>query len=550
MPRLTPAEFLAQQKSGTTTKNLQPKAGFDVAKFQEKKQLRQTQVLPSGQIDTSPVQRKEQTLGTRTADVLGGAAFGFSGVGRGIQGLLSKGVEKITGVKGFGAPTDKAGFEAATKTDLDTRAGKVGQFAGEVAQYATPGGLSFKPAQMAFQAGVGGTTEALSTQSLDKGTAITAGTAALLPPTANLAIKTLGTVFKNVAKGTAGVVGGKGTKVIEEIYKNPTAAREGLRGLVSISDDATKVRAGVSNIAKKASDEFADDLANLPKRLGRTPKVLTDKTKTTIKVDGKTYQLSKVGVKSQLTQALRKFDVVVDPKKKAFDFSEAPLDTGESKRLQEVFQTIDSWTDTTPVGFHKLARKVGNFRKPGEQSKELNAIIDSVSRNINGYIGKRIPAAKEMLNKYSTAQDIIEAFDQELATSGRFLGGTAERIKTEKKVANLLTGEKTSANQMLAEQLPQGQDIIARQAGRIMSEQVPRNASAIGDMLRGAVNAVVTPKMVGEIAAFLGLTIPKAERLLQRMSALDPATRAFMTETIADLLETEAPQENQVPEVQ
>jgi hypothetical protein len=550
MPRLTPAEYLAQKKNGTTTKNLQPRAGFDAAKFQERKQMRQSQTLPSGNIDTSPIQRKEQTVGTRAADVLGGATYGFSGVGRGIQGLLSKGVEKLTGVKGFGAPTTREGFEKATGTDLDTRSGKVGEFVGEVAQYATPGGLAFKPAQMAFQAGVAGATEALSTQSVDKGTAFTAGTAALLPPAANLALKTVSTLFKNVAKGTAGVVGGKGTKVIEEIYKNPQAAREGMRGLVSISDDAAKVRAGVSNIAKKASDEFADDLANLPKRLGRSPKVLTDKTKTTIKVDGKTYQLSKQGVKSQLTQALRQFDVAVDPKKKAFDFSEAPLDTAESKRLKEIFTVIDQWTDTTPVGFHKLSRKVGNYRKPGEQSKELNAIIDSVTRNINGYVGKRIPAAKEMLKKYSTAQDIIEAFNQELATGGRFVGGTAERIKTEKKVANLLTGEKTSANQMLAEQLPQGEDVIARQAGRLMVEQVPRNASSIGDLLRGAISTVISPKMVGETSALLGITVPKAQRLLQRLSALDPATRAFMAETIADLMETEALEESQLPEVQ
>lgn len=542
MPRLSPGEYLQQNKSNNTTKSSVGTStnGFNPSLYQQKKQAIAQQSVGAQVEGTNVAEQAQQQFGKFTENkknLLGGALYGFSSVGRGIQSILSKGVDKITGTEGFGAPATKQQFQEDLGVNLSSGFGKTGEFIGETATYLTPGGVSMAPAKLGFRAGTAGLTESLAGQDIDRGTAVTAATAAFVPPAISKSLPIISGLLTNAAKGVGGFVGGKGSKVIEEIYKNPQAAREGLRGLATISDDAAKIRQGVSNIAKKASDEFADDLANLPKRLGRTPNVVTDKTKTTIKVDGKTYTLSKMGVKSQLTQALRQFDVTVDPKKKTFDFSEAPLDNAESKRLKEVFTTIDSWTDTTPVGFHKLARKIENFRKPGEQSAELNSIIDSVSRNVRGYITKRIPAAKVMLNKYSAAKDVIDAFDQEFATSGRFIGGTADRIKTERKLGNIFSGEKTTATEMLQSQIPQGSDMVGSQAGRLLQEPVPRNAAAIGDILRSAVNIVVTPKMVGETAAWLGTTAPKAERFLTQISKMEPASRAVLLNTISDLLE-------------
>lgn len=84
---------------------------------------------------------ERQTNGARVGDFSGGALFGFSAPGRTIQNLLSRGVDKVFGTKGFGEAT-KEGFENSLGVDVDTTAGRVGQFVGETATFAIPGGAA------------------------------------------------------------------------------------------------------------------------------------------------------------------------------------------------------------------------------------------------------------------------------------------------------------------------------------------------------------------------------------------------------------------------
>jgi len=353
------------------------------------------------------------------------------------------------------------------------------------------------------------------------------------------ATKFAGTFGKNLAAGLSG----KGTKVIDAILDNPQEALKGLRGQASLPQSATKIRESVSNLAREASKEFGDDLANLPKRLGRTPKVIQEGAKTTIKVDGKTYTLSTQGVKSKLTQVLRNFDVIVDPKKGKLNFSQAAIDSGEGKRLQEVFDVVKGWKDTTPEGLHKLAKKISNYRKPGEQSKQLNAIIDSVSRNTRNYIGDRIPAAKEMLSKYAQAQDKIKALNQEFATKGSLVGGMAERMKTERKIANLFSGEKDSTIGLLEEAVPGGRNILAQEAGRELGG-ITRASASLGDLLRSAIQTVISPKLIGEITAYTGMTTQQVQRLANVLRTIDEPTRAATIQVLSEIFRGDADDAN------
>lgn len=332
--------------------------------------------------------------------------------------------------------------------------------------------------------------------------------------------RVVGGTFKNLAAGLTG----KGRFAIDQVLENPQAALEGISGdsFEVLSRNAGKIRSSVSKLSKEASDEFGEALENLPKRLGRTPKITKAGDKTTIKVGGNTITLSLQGVKSKLTQALRQFDVEVNPRSKRLNFSEAPLDTAESKRLQEVLDVVNTWKDTTPRGFHKLARKISNFRKPGEQSRELNAIIDTVSRNARDYIGDRVPQAREMLQKYGQAQDVIDALNQEFRTAGRRLGGVAERIKTEQSLQGVFSGDKPSRVNLLRN-LPEGQDIISQEAGRQLGQGVTRAGSSLGDFLRTAVNTVISPELVGQVVARTGIASQNVKPLLEALQKLTPA---------------------------
>ena len=103
---------------------------------------------PSFMAKARPVSTPQQTatpapessgIGRALGNFAGGALYGFSSSGRTIQNVLSKGVDKMFGTKGFGQAT-KHGFEQSTGADLDTTSAKVGNVVGEVAPFFIGGG--------------------------------------------------------------------------------------------------------------------------------------------------------------------------------------------------------------------------------------------------------------------------------------------------------------------------------------------------------------------------------------------------------------------------
>jgi len=114
-------------------------------------------------------------VGEATKNLVGGAVYGVSAPGRTVQNILSKGVEKATGVEGFGDAATQQEFEAQTGTDLETKSGKVGEFVGETALFAGAGsaaGAATAGTSMllraAAQGGAAATVQALKTGDIGK----------------------------------------------------------------------------------------------------------------------------------------------------------------------------------------------------------------------------------------------------------------------------------------------------------------------------------------------------------------------------------------------
>jgi hypothetical protein len=356
-------------------------------------------------------------------------------------------------------------------------------------------------------------------------------------PVAGEALSLAKRFIGSVAKGTAASLSGAGSDAIEAVVSNPRAARAGLRGdaTETIKDLSTTVRRQVSALAKEAEDEYGAAVADLPKRLGRNPEILTAGQKTTIKADGKTYQLSMQGVKSKLTQELRNFGVEVNPRKPEFDFLESPFVDSDEKTLKKVFDVIHSWRDTTPEGLNNLAIKIGKYRKTGVQSPELNSVIDATKRGVRNYIGDRVPAVRALNGKYSQAQDFINAIDQEIGTNGKFIGGTSEQIATAKKLSTIFNKNKELARELVA-RLEGGKDILAKEAGRELSAGVSRSGASIGDLTRGAVQSIVPPRVLGEVAAATGIAHENLAPILASLKILQPAERTALLQLLSHSL--------------
>lgn len=141
MPRITPAEFLQQNRQQAATTST-ARAGFDAAKYQEAKSRIQT-VGVSPQGEDGPLLRD---IGTGAAKELGSTGIGIGSIGRVFQKGLSKGVDALFGTEGFGlsgeSVFDKGSDKQVRAQEFLTPEGgaeKTGAFLTEAATFAVPG---------------------------------------------------------------------------------------------------------------------------------------------------------------------------------------------------------------------------------------------------------------------------------------------------------------------------------------------------------------------------------------------------------------------------
>jgi len=349
------------------------------------------------------------------------------------------------------------------------------------------------------------------------------GVVAATIPVAGATIKGTAKIFNSIAKNTSAALAGVSDDVIEEVLKNPKIASKGInkKSVDVLRESANSLKKVVVSYSDDASKAYQEALENLPKRLGRNPKVTTAGQKTTIKVDGKKYILSMKGVKSQLTQNLKKFGVEVDTTKKTFDFLETPFVDSEEKIVLKMANIINEWTDTTPAGLNMLARKVRRLRKTG--SPEINAVVDMTASSIRKYIGKRVPESMEMNIAYQASQDFLNTLKQTFGVTQTKNLNDSEIIKISQKLGTIFNKNKEMSMEILRDpRLALGDDLIATLAGREMTGRGLSTAK-IGDKISALIQGLLP---IAKIVEATGIARPKVEAVMNGLGKLTPAEKA------------------------
>src|SRR3990167_10197912 len=83
-------------------------------------------------------------------------------------------------------------------------------------------------------------------------------------------------------------------------------------------------------------------------------------------------------------------------------------------------------------------------------------------------------------------------------------------------LANIFNANKEMARAFLGG-LPGGQQILGTEAGREMAKGISRSGAAIGDLINQAIQTAVPPKVIGEIAAYAGISQRAVAPLLERL---------------------------------
>jgi len=319
--------------------------------------------------------------------------------------------------------------------------------------------------------------------------------------------------LKGSLKRIGAAISGSGLETIDEVIKNPEQALRGLKGdQTKILKQATKaVRKNINTIHKEAIKAYGDDLANIQKQFSER---------------GEVIKLTKQGIKSNLTSQLRKFGVEVNPAKKTFDFLESPFTGSEESILKKAFGYVDDWADLSPTGLNSLAVKLSRLRKAGIQSPQLNSVIDSMVRGTRKYIGSRIPEIAEMNAAYADKMGFIEALRNELSAKGA-TENVRGMIQTSKKIGTIFGNNKELARE-LVEKLEVGGELLAVEAGR----QVARPVTGASVSLKYLLQAIIPPKLVGEIAAFSGLAQRKIAPIVDALQQLEPLERQSLLNAI------------------
>lgn len=348
--------------------------------------------------------------------------------------------EEIKGTTGL----DSSLFETEGKWE------ERGAFAQDIVQFIVPGSRIVKAGKFvkgAISTGgkiraVGGTLGRAGTEAVgfgtigsaqqgefDEGTTIFAGV-----------IPIGGAMLSRIAKGAGYLaIGPKGVKGIQARYADPDGVASFLRtarnksGGATVGDIEKLITKGIEAVRVNVRDNYQTALKNLPKRLGRNPKVSTTGQSTTIKVDGKKYVLSMPGIKSFLTTRLREFGVNVNSRAKTFDFLESPFSKAHENKLREVFRLVDNWKNTTPEGLNMLARKIGNLEVPPDSKggRALNTVIGGMRDDIRQYLGKRIPAIKNLNASYAAGKDFLAKLDVNITGKSKLsVDQTADKLLT------------------------------------------------------------------------------------------------------------------------
>lgn len=507
---------------------------------------------------------KKSAIGT----FRGMSSFGEKGLEAGLKTILPKSLEPK-----FGLTDDEKMTGAEQLIPEQETVGsseRIGSFLGDVATFLLPSAAGIKAGKVAGAAikggrlakgaaalGAGAGVEGLAsgaTEFVREGGELSpevkvSAIAGTLAPGVALGVKggakIAGKLFANASKKLAGAATGKGSEVIEQIYRNPTAAKKGLRGdsVQVLKETTEEVRKAVKGLRSEASKAYGNAIDNLPKIVGDSVDVLKNTDKAIVKSGDKIIELTRSDVRDKLASQLGKFGVELTDDV-GVKIKSAPFVDSEEKILNKVVDKINKWDDLSPEGLNKLAVSVGKFRKRGAQSKELNSIIDATKKGIREYIGDKFPQIKELNKNYFERMDFIQALESELSIgTGAKSVSTEQLIKQARKISTMFNSNKALTVD-LVKQLERKMDIqvIGVEAGRQLAEgQLTRASSSIGDFVKDIVQAIIPAKGVGEAAAFTGdvakIVGPKAKEFSQFINKLQPGPRSAMIQFLRSTLD-------------
>lgn len=372
--------------------------------------------------ETAPLPMREPSLlaktGSAVGNILGGAVYSVSEPGRVIQ----RGLDRLFFGKATTPEEQKAGFEQSTGADVDTTAGKLGQFAGGAAMFAAPGSVAAKGVKAAGTlSGFAQGARAAIAPSAAAGAAM--GTFQGLGTSIDEGKGALGTAWEVAKQATgggiigaaSGVLGGGVVGSVGGALQARAARNLELEQLLGVADDAVPTPAGTVTAVTPESISNSASRRRAGFTLNEQGKVVADK---------KAQEVLRQGVSDKTVAIMQSMS--------AADKKAAQEMIAIAKKAGDTGLAVNRQQEVVGKAFMQRARDVENI------NKQAGKQIDEVARtNLAGAQVNATSATDDFFNQLERAGvdvDQLRLADNKEAIAQAFQGSDFEDIPEVHKI--------------------------------------------------------------------------------------------------------------------
>jgi hypothetical protein len=466
-------------------------------------------------------------LGVGVFKGLGSSIKGMGELGSSFTGVLEKGINKVAGFDDSqtnvpaifkeGTPESMA---LDKKLEGTNSAQNIGKGVEQIAEYLVPIGKVSK-ANKVFEVGGNAIKSGLVSTTQEGGfgkdTGIAVASEVALPVVGKV-VKPVVNIAGRILKGTGVALSGASASKLDDILKNPEVALMESKNLNKKGNDfilkqnVDKIMSGVSNLRKNAVKEFGDAIEGL-KQVDIDPKAF--KTNTQKILDK--YQSSVSGSERILSN----------------------VDFNDPKNLQKASSFIDKLSTVNLNGkdLRKLTDDIeSSIYKVATSDERLsyNVFVRDLAKSLKKSIIDSTDKLNEMNKKYSDSIQLAKAIQKEL---GKVEFKNLEEVVNVSKNVEKIFDKSGLAPGVIDDFLSKigATDLKTSEAVRqISKKELPSNTPGANpfEFFRNFTSAVVTPKMVKDIAIYTKLSEQKVSKLLNELS---PVGRATFIETLNNI---------------
>jgi F0F1-type ATP synthase delta subunit len=416
-----------------------------------------TNISQLSSYSVAPKSAAPTKTGLQTASDVVGSVFPGQKLGQDIGTLAGYGIEKAKGL--LGGKDNSKFYDLSAPTPLQA-AGDAANAALLVGATAVPGAGSF--AGKVAQGAALGYGSDIATRAANN------GPKSLMPGLGTgvgIALPLAGSLVGALAKKGVAITSGTGEDVLNQALKNPDAVNEAINTYATTPEAkqslVDKARGSINSFLHDRSTEYGAGINQLTSQTG--------------------FQGKDAAV-SSFEQNVGKFGGSI--KGNDLTFTDTTLTKADQKNLQDAFETISGWKNTSVKGLDNLRQAVGNlmddFKTAG--NPRANTILGQVKSDLTEAISAKTPGYKDILSTYGqktqSARNLIAELSQNSSKPSTQLNAVMKIIKKDPSVVANLTKVMGAdgANQFLNEV-----------SGAVLSDWFP--PGIFGNVLRGVAEA-------------------------------------------------------------